>query len=51
MDWGYALFKTIGGGTYWFTSTLVVAELFLSLLFCSRKGTFGSIRSFVLPWA
>ena len=33
----YALFKTIGGGTYWFTSALVVAELFLLLLFCTRK--------------
>lgn len=34
---GYALFKTIGGGTYWFTSALVVAEFVLLLLFCSRK--------------
>ena len=37
IDVGYALFKTIGGGTYWFTSALVVAELVLLLLFCSRK--------------
>lgn len=34
---GYALFKTIGGGTYWFTSALVVAELILLLLLCSRR--------------
>lgn len=27
----------MGGGTYWFTSALVVAELVLLLLFCSRK--------------
>lgn len=37
IDLGYALFKTIGGGTYWFTSALVVAEFVLLLLFCSRK--------------
>lgn len=37
IDVGYALFKTIGGGTYWFTSALLVAELVLLLLFCSRK--------------
>ena len=37
MSIGNALFKTIGGGTYWFTSALVVAELVLLLLFCSRK--------------
>lgn len=37
IDVGYALFKTIGGGTYWFTSALVVAELILLLLFCSRN--------------
>lgn len=37
IDVGYALFKTIGGGTYWFTSALVVAELVLLLLFCTRK--------------
>lgn len=37
IDVGYVLFKTIGGGTYWFTSALVVAELVLLLLFCSRK--------------
>lgn len=37
IDIGYALFKTIGGGTYWFTSALVVAELILLLLFCTRK--------------
>ena len=37
IDVGYALYKTIGGGTYWFTSALVVAELILLLLFCTRK--------------
>lgn len=37
IDMGYALYKTIGGGTYWFTSALVVAELILLLLFCTRK--------------
>ncbi len=37
IDLGYALYKTIGGGTYWFTSALVVAELILLLLFCMRK--------------
>lgn len=33
----YALYKTIGGGTYWFTSALAVAELILLALFCSRR--------------
>lgn len=33
----FFLFKTLGGGTYWFTSALVVAELVLFLLFCTRK--------------
>lgn len=37
IGWGYALFKTIGGGTYWFTSALVVAELILLFLFCTRR--------------
>lgn len=37
IDMGYALYKTIGGGTYWFTSALVVAELILLMLFCTRK--------------
>ena len=36
IDWNYAFHKTIGGGTYWFTSALVVAELVLLLLFCTR---------------
>ena len=34
---GFALYKTIGGGTYWFTSALVVAELILLLLFMTRR--------------
>lgn len=37
IDIGFALYKTIGGGTYWFTSSLVVAELILLALFCTRK--------------
>lgn len=37
MEWSYALYKTIGGGTYWFTSALAVAELILLILFCTRK--------------
>lgn len=34
---GYALLKTVGGMTYWFTSALVVAQLLLLVLFCTRK--------------
>lgn len=47
---GYALYKTIGGGTYWFTSALVVAELILLALFCTRKRNiwFYAILSFAL---
>lgn len=37
IDIEFALYKTIGGGTYWFTSALVVAELILLMLFCTRK--------------
>lgn len=37
MEVGYALYKTIGGGTYWFTSALVVAELILLLLLITRR--------------
>lgn len=50
IDVGYALFKTIGGGTYWFTSALVVAELVLLFLFCSRKRNiwFYAVICFVL---
>lgn len=50
IDVGYALYKTIGGGTYWFTSALVVAELILLLLFCTRKRNiwFYVVSSFVL---
>lgn len=33
---GYFFFKTIGGGTYWFTSALVVAQLLFLLLFTTR---------------
>lgn len=31
------LYKTIGGGTYWFTSALVVAQLLFFLLLLTRK--------------
>ena len=31
------LFKTVGGGTYWFTSALVIAEIITILLLVSRK--------------
>ena len=37
IDVGYALYKTIGGGTYWFTSALAVAELILLALLFTRK--------------
>lgn len=37
FDIGFALYKTIGGGTYWFTSALVVSELILLLLFFTRR--------------
>ena len=34
---GFALYKTIGGGTYWFTSSLAVSELILLMLLFTRK--------------
>ena len=37
INLGFALFKTIGGGTYWFASALVVAELVLLILLCTRN--------------
>ena len=50
IDIGFALYKTIGGGTYWFTSALVVAELILLVLLCTRKKNiwFYAGGSFVL---
>lgn len=36
MDWERFLFKTIGGGTFWFISALTVAELFTLLLLLTR---------------
>lgn len=50
IEMGYVLFKTIGGGTYWFTSALAVAELVLLALFCTRKRNiwFYSIVCFTL---
>ena len=37
IDIEFALYKTIGGGTYWFTSALAVSELTLLFLLCTRK--------------
>lgn len=37
IDVGYFLIKTIGGGTYWFTSALVVAELAILAMLLTRK--------------
>lgn len=37
LSLGYALYKTIGGGTYWFTSALAVSELILLCLLCTRN--------------
>ncbi len=37
IDIGFACYKTIGGGTYWFTSALAVAELTLLILLLTRK--------------
>ena len=50
IDIGFALYKTIGGGTYWFTSALAVSELILLLLFFTRKKNiwFYSVISFTL---
>ena len=50
IDVGYALYKTVGGGTYWFTSALVVAELIILLLLTGRKRNiwFYTIISFCL---
>lgn len=42
------ILETIGGGTYWFTSALVVAELILLLLFNTRKKIFGFMFLLVL---
>lgn len=42
----YGLYKTFGGGTYWFTSALVVAELFLLLSFCAR---YSNIWFYIIP--
>ena len=37
FTWNRFLFKTIGGGTYWFISALTLAELFTLLLLLTRK--------------
>ena len=50
IDLGFALYKTIGGGTYWFTSALVVAELILLLLFCTRKRNIWFYAAICLFW-
>ena len=36
MSLSYGLYKTIGGGTYWFTSALAVSELIILLLLLTR---------------
>ena len=36
MDLTYAIYKTFGGGTYWFTSALATSELILLLLLLTR---------------
>ena len=33
----FALYKTIGGGTFWYTSALTISELILLLLLCIRR--------------
>jgi len=50
IDVSYTLYKTLGGGTYWFTSALAVSELILLLLFFTRKRNiwFYVVISFVL---
>lgn len=37
FEWGRFLFKTIGGGTFWFISALTLAELFTLLMLLTRK--------------
>ena len=37
IDVSFALYKTIGGGTYWFTSALAVSELILLAMLFTRK--------------
>ena len=37
FKWDLFLFKTVGGGTYWFVSALTLAELFTLLLLFTRK--------------
>lgn len=50
MDFSYFLYKTLGGGTAWFTSALAVSELICLLLFISRKKSiwFYAICCFLL---
>ena len=51
IDIGFALFKTIGGGTYWFTSALVVSELILLGLFALAKEIYGFMQQLAFYWA
>lgn len=37
FDTGVFLYKTFGGGTYWFTAALVVAEILIFVMLLSRK--------------
>ncbi len=50
IDVSYAVFKTIGGGTYWFTSALAVSEFVLLLLLCTRNRNiwYYSVLSLIL---
>ena len=36
-DTGVFLYKTLGGGTYWFTAALVVAEILIFIMLLTRK--------------
>jgi len=53
---GNMLYKTIGGGTYWFTSALAVAQIVILIFLCSRKKSmwfyvfFSIIIGFLTLW-
>ena len=50
MDWERLLFKTVGGGTYWFISAVVVAELLTLIFLLTREKNiwFYVLLSFVV---
>ena len=50
MDWERLLFKTVGGGTYWFISALVIAELLTLIFLLTREKNiwFYVLLSFVV---